>query len=343
MPNKADIAIKFLLQELTDRKLDPRTDSESVLDTYKNDPTISEEIRSQLKSYVATKKGKGNWQSYWCRLRRTYLNEFQNLDPARNGLGPGPIQYPRRTLRFEGDKKGTETEDTSRPTERPRQEAHSEEEEEEEEEEEGAAAEEETEEEREGTPSAAPYDFSTNRTLKQALEDIEKLCLGSPRPKQQRSERPQQNQDIEMSIQVPMGLTTIRQESNTGITLATKAIVWQDSLLSMHCQILVWLPSGINGDNFEASVHVKILTLTFPSAELLYNAQEFEEYYRGFLTEDNRVENMNTFQMIQTHRNASRMMEEAEANILSLAVTEVKMTLPFVCEAKFSNSAGYIS
>jgi hypothetical protein len=34
------------------------------------------------------------------------------------------------------------------------------------------------------------------------------------------------------------------------------------------------------------------------------------------------------------------MMDEAEANILSLAVTEVKMTLPFVCEATFSNSAG---
>jgi hypothetical protein len=35
------------------------------------------------------------------------------------------------------------------------------------------------------------------------------------------------------------------------------------------------------------------------------------------------------------------MMEEAEANILSLAVTEEKLTLPFVFEAKFSNSAGY--
>jgi hypothetical protein len=45
--------------------------------------------------------------------------------------------------------------------------------------------------------------------------------------------------------------------------------------------------------------------------------------------------------MIQTHRYASRKLEETEVNILSLAITNVKIVLPFVCEAKFSNSAGY--
>ena len=103
MPNKADLAIKFLIQQLTDKKLDPRLDSESVIDLYKNDTTIREEIRHQLTSYISTTKLKSSWQSYWYRLRRCYLNEFENLDPARNGPGPGPIPYPRSTLRFEGD------------------------------------------------------------------------------------------------------------------------------------------------------------------------------------------------------------------------------------------------
>jgi hypothetical protein len=42
MPNKADPAIKFIIQQLTDKKLDPRLDSESVIDLYKNDTTIRE-------------------------------------------------------------------------------------------------------------------------------------------------------------------------------------------------------------------------------------------------------------------------------------------------------------
>jgi hypothetical protein len=49
MPKKADPAIKFLILELIEKKLDPRTDSESVIDLYKNAPGIKEEIKSQLK------------------------------------------------------------------------------------------------------------------------------------------------------------------------------------------------------------------------------------------------------------------------------------------------------
>jgi hypothetical protein len=116
------------------------------------------------------------------------------------------------------------------------------------------------------------------------------LCLDTPPTKHsKRTEHPTAtandwtNERFAMSSTAPLGLTLIPQESNTGITHATKAIVWQDSLLNMHCQILVWLPSGINSTNFDASVHLKTLTLNFPSAELLYNAQEFEAYYRSFL------------------------------------------------------------
>jgi hypothetical protein len=53
MPNKADPAIKFLIQQLTDKKLDPRPDSESVIDLCKNDTTIREEIRHQLRLTLA--------------------------------------------------------------------------------------------------------------------------------------------------------------------------------------------------------------------------------------------------------------------------------------------------
>ncbi|KAG7371723.1 hypothetical protein IV203_017865 [Nitzschia inconspicua] len=111
MPKKSDIAVRFLEKELKNKRLDPRTDSDTVIETYIDDTGVTQEIRDQLSEYVATKKSKQNWQSYWYKLRKAYLNEFENLDPARNAPGPSPVAYPRPTLRFEGDTKGSEEDD----------------------------------------------------------------------------------------------------------------------------------------------------------------------------------------------------------------------------------------
>jgi hypothetical protein len=120
MPRKSDQAIKFLTLELGKKKLDPRLDSQTVLDLYKDDGSVTPEVRQQFSDYCATKKSKAAWQSYWSRLRKIYLNEFENLNPTRNGPGPGPITYPRPTVRFDGDIKGTEAEDNEPPTPRPK-------------------------------------------------------------------------------------------------------------------------------------------------------------------------------------------------------------------------------
>lgn len=103
MPNQADAAIKFLKKKLEDKTLDPPSTSEEVICKFEGDPLVG----AQLRSYVASKKEKGNFQTYWNRLRKSYLNKFENLDPAhQNDTGPDPIEYPRRTVCFEGDNKG---------------------------------------------------------------------------------------------------------------------------------------------------------------------------------------------------------------------------------------------
>ena len=81
-----DPAIKFLVAELDACRLDPCTSSDDVIETYKNNAAIGE----QLRGYIATNQPKGNWQTYWNRLKKNYLNKFENLNPSRAAPGPAP-------------------------------------------------------------------------------------------------------------------------------------------------------------------------------------------------------------------------------------------------------------
>ncbi|KAG7340754.1 hypothetical protein IV203_024297 [Nitzschia inconspicua] len=207
-----------------------RTDSDTVIETYIDDTGVTQEIRDQLSEYVATKKSKQNWQSYWYKLRKAYLNEFENLDPARNAPGPSPVAYPRPTLRFEGDTKGSEEDDNSAPKPRPRKQKEEEEE-------------------------AVVVDHSTQ---------VEASSFGN------------------MSV-VQSGLCRLKQTSKSGIALANKAMVWQDCDLNWHVQVLAWLPSGADASNLKASCNLKTLSLTFPTAEMLYASEPFEQAYDHYM------------------------------------------------------------
>jgi hypothetical protein len=116
MPKQSDEAIKFLTEELRSKRLDPRADSSDVIELYKSIPIVG----SQLLEYVATAKAKTNWVTYWSRLRKEYLNKYENLNPARDGLGPEPCKYPNRSERYKGDTKGTQEADEAKPAPRPK-------------------------------------------------------------------------------------------------------------------------------------------------------------------------------------------------------------------------------
>ncbi|KAG7341184.1 hypothetical protein IV203_023135 [Nitzschia inconspicua] len=200
-------------------------------------------------------------KDFWNRLNsidfKSYLNEFENLDPARNAPGPSPVAYPRPTLRFEGDTKGSEEDDNSAPKPRPRKLKEEEEE-------------------------AVVVDHSTQ---------VEASSFGN------------------MSV-VQSGLCRLKQTSKSGIALANKAMVWQDCDLNWHVQVLAWLPSGVDASNLKASCNLKTLSLTFPTAEMLYASEPFEQAYDHYMKQRGIIGGGDTMNMIKANREAIHKVQE---------------------------------
>lgn len=286
MPTQTDSAIKFISSQLKAKKLDPRSDSDTVIELYTEDESISQEIRDQLKAYVATKKSRGNWQSYWYRLRRSYLNQYKNLDPYREGPGPGPIKYPRPTVRFEGDLKGTEEDDNSPPEPRPRA----------------------SQAKNPVPPAPAPAAAPSPAPVPAPDTPINPVASPSPTKAFQR---------MTMS-DYSSGLITLQQTSDNGLALAHKAILWEDLKLNWHVQILAWLPSGVHSGNFEAEVKVDTLTLTFPTGQMLRDSEAFEAAYLYYLSADNQVADANFHVMNKTNRDACNDISETDSIMQSV-------------------------